>query len=83
LSASIYYEIGQLLSANFERVFATLEGGYNVEELPRCLHNFLNGINGDPIFYDDLKTESNIKIHGDYEISLHHLLGILKDYWNL
>jgi acetoin utilization deacetylase AcuC-like enzyme len=83
LSASIYYEIGKLLSANFEHIFATLEGGYNVEELPRCLYNFLNGINGDPIFHDDLKTESNIKIHGDYEISLHHLLGILKDYWNL
>ncbi len=37
LSLNAYYKIGRLLSENFDNVFATLEGGYNIEVFPKCL----------------------------------------------
>ena len=44
VTKSSFYKIGQLLRERFDRMFATLEGGYNVEELPRCIHKASFGV---------------------------------------
>ncbi|MEA2096271.1 MAG: histone deacetylase, partial [Candidatus Cloacimonadota bacterium] len=36
LSANSFYNVGKMISANFKNVFATLEGGYNIEIMPKC-----------------------------------------------
>jgi acetoin utilization deacetylase AcuC-like enzyme len=83
VSSGSYYKIGKMISERFERSFATLEGGYNVEELPRCVYNFLNGINGDPIAFIEKETESDIKIYQEYEIRESSLMNNLSPFWKL
>lgn len=83
LSADTYYVIGKLLTQHFDRVFATLEGGYSIDDLPRCLHNFLDGINGQEKRFSERHTESNIKVWQEYEICLDGLLTNMKTYWDI
>ena len=78
-----FYKIGKALSENFSNVFATLEGGYNVEELPKCIFNFLDGINGKPQVFKEAETTSDILVWHEYELRVNTLLGLLKDYWNI
>ena len=81
VSATSYYKIGKMIAERFDCYFATLEGGYNVEELPRCVYNFLNGINGDPIAHAEKETESNIKLLQEYELRESTLINNLTPYW--
>jgi acetoin utilization deacetylase AcuC-like enzyme len=83
LSADTYHDIGKLLTQNFDKVFATLEGGYSIDDLPRCLHNFVDGINGKRKRFAEKHTESNIKVWQEYEISLDSLLTNMKTYWDI
>ncbi len=83
LTVDTYYEIGKILSNKFSRMFATLEGGYNVEELPKCLYNFRDGINGQKKKYTEKHTDTDIKIWDEYEINMNNLLTRLKDYWKI
>ncbi|NNF34978.1 MAG: histone deacetylase family protein, partial [Saprospiraceae bacterium] len=76
-----FYETGKLLTENFNNVFATLEGGYNVEELPKCITNFTDGISDNPKIYSEASTESDIKIWMDYELRIDKLLSVLRPYW--
>ncbi len=78
-----YYEIGRTLSASFQRIFATLEGGYNTRDLPGCLYNFLDGINGQPMRFHEAHSDSDIKIHQQYEIDIQILLSKLKNHWTI
>lgn len=82
-SAGVYYRIGELLRERFKHIFATLEGGYNVEELPKCVHNFVAGINGDPIPHPEKRTESDIKIWQTYELNLQSALIQLRQFWKI
>ena len=81
LTADTFYELGKTLTENFPRVFATLEGGYNIEELPRLVHNFVDGINGQPKRHSETQTQSDIKVWNQYEIDLNILLSQLKPIW--
>ena len=83
LTVDTFYTIGEVLKANFTHLFATLEGGYNIEELPKCIHNFVDGINGSEKRYSEKTTETDIKIWNAYEMNLHQLLGALQPFWNL
>jgi acetoin utilization deacetylase AcuC-like enzyme len=83
LTADVFHNTGKILSANFKNVFATLEGGYNVEELPKCVTNFLNGINNKKKIYSERHTDSDIKVWNDYELRIDHLLSTMKKYWNI
>ena len=83
LSANAFYKTGQILREHFKNVFATLEGGYNVEELPRCLYNFLNGINGKAPYYEEPATDSAIIVRDEFEIRLSGLVKNLSDFWTL
>lgn len=81
VSVNTFYLLGRLLREQFPNVFATLEGGYSIEELPKCLNNFVDGFNGNPMRYIEDKTESDIKVWNEYEIWLNQLLGLMKKYW--
>lgn len=83
LSASAFYKTGNILRKDFKRIFATLEGGYNTEELPRCLNNFLAGINHEKILFDERATDSDLHIIDEFELRMSNLLRNLSPYWKI
>jgi len=83
LTMDSYYEIGKILSETFKNIFATLEGGYNTRDLPGCLYNFLDGINGNPMRFHEEHTDSDFKVHQQYDIDKQILLSKLKPYWTI
>lgn len=76
-----YYRIGSLLRERFSSIFATLEGGYNIEELPLCVDNFLSGINGVPMPHKEKPTDSTLQIWQAYELNLQSAILQLRNYW--
>jgi acetoin utilization deacetylase AcuC-like enzyme len=83
LSTNVYYKLGEILKNNFKNIFATLEGGYNVETFPKCLKNFLAGINGEPIPYKERSTDSRIIARDEYEGRRIQLEKNLRAYWTI
>jgi acetoin utilization deacetylase AcuC-like enzyme len=83
VSKTVFYQVGVMLNQKFPNVFATLEGGYNVEELPLCVDNFLAGVNGEPQPHAEQETESKPSVWEEYEIRLHQVLSNLKPFWNI
>ena len=45
LSLDCYYQCGSWLKHNFKEVFAVLEGGYNLDVLPKAILQFVDGFN--------------------------------------
>jgi acetoin utilization deacetylase AcuC-like enzyme len=66
LSINSYYEIGKVLRKNFNKIFATLEGGYNLQILAKCINNFIDGINGEEQKFKEANTKTNIKVKKEY-----------------
>ena len=83
VSTGLYYQIGRTLGEHFPNLFATLEGGYNVEVLYQSIQNFIAGINGDPIPFESPETSSNIKIWDTFEINLNAVFAHLRPYWDI
>ncbi|MEK9181077.1 MAG: histone deacetylase family protein [Patescibacteria group bacterium] len=83
LSFNAYYELGKILSQNFKNIFATLEGGYNIEIFPKCLYNFLAGINGEPQKFTEEPTDSKILVIEEYERAADILEKKLSPHWRL
>jgi len=83
VSANSYYKIGQLLASKFKNVFAVLEGGYNTDYIPKCLFNFLAGINGDTIYYGEQETISESTVLKEYNQRASLLRNNLTPYWNI
>ena len=83
LSANTYYRIGKMLSDRFGNIFAALEGGYNIEILPRCISNFVDGINKKPMGFNEQTTESRIIAIDEFEGKAHQLERNLSPYWSL
>ncbi len=81
LSTNTYYQLGKLISENFDNVFATLEGGYNIEVFPKCLFNFLDGINGDEMKFSERNTDSMIQTFYEFEGRKAMALQHLRKYW--
>jgi acetoin utilization deacetylase AcuC-like enzyme len=81
LTMDSYYELGLLLQANFKRIFSTLEGGYNTEYLPKCVRNFVDGINQSPIHFTEKQTITSDEITAEFDMRLSNLQDILKEYW--
>ena len=81
LTVNTYYKVGKLISSNFKNVFATLEGGYNIEIFPRCLHNFLDGINHTKMEHNERHTDSMIQTFYEYEGRKAMAVQLLKKYW--
>jgi acetoin utilization deacetylase AcuC-like enzyme len=82
-SSNAFFKIGQILRENFSNVFAVLEGGYNVVEMPKCLLSFLAGMNGEVHPHPEETTESSIQVWQTYEINVYGALGALRSYWNV
>jgi acetoin utilization deacetylase AcuC-like enzyme len=82
LSTNAYYKIGKILS-RFKNVFATLEGGYNIVVFPKCVNNFIDGINGKKIKYSERATDSRIIAIDEFEGRINQLEKNLKEYWKI
>lgn len=80
-SSRFYYKLGQRLRKRFSNMFATLEGGYNTDEMPRCLFNFLAGMNGLDMPYQEEETLSGMRVWETFEIYVHAVMGNLRSYW--
>lgn len=81
-TGNFYHKIGNLLGQTFPgKLFATLEGGYNNEDLPRCVANFVAGVNGEPIAFAETPTTSGLRIWETYEMHLHTGAALLSKHW--
>jgi acetoin utilization deacetylase AcuC-like enzyme len=80
-SSTFFYQLGKRLSDTFDNVFAALEGGYHVDEMPKCFHNFMAGMNGQPMPFEEEVTHSGLRVWETYEIYTHAVMSHLKDYW--
>ena len=78
-----FHEIGRILAAEFENVFATLEGGYNTDILGGSIRAFLDGFNGKPLKAKEAKTDSPFKVHDSFGMRLDTLEHHLSDFWTL
>ncbi len=83
VSATGFFKLGQILAANFPNLFATLEGGYNLEWLRNSVYNFLAGINGQPIVYPEPETSSNLRVWEEYEIRANMAMSYLAKFWKI
>jgi len=81
LTTGAFYQTGKLLSDQFSNVFAILEGGYNLEWLPRCLFSFLAGINDKVPREKEEPTTSSQSTVEEFEKRLTLLDERLKAYW--
>jgi len=82
VSTYAFYELGRRLRKEFEQVFATLEGGYNVQELRKSVLTFVAGFNGEePYIPLEEQTISGLRVWETYEMQLHAALAKLEKYW--
>ena len=81
-STNFFYKIGKLLGETFPgKLLSVLEGGYNAEELPKCVGNFIAGVNGETMPFEETGTSSGLRIWETYEMHLHSAAGMLSKYW--
>jgi len=83
VSVNAFHETGKILRENFKNLFATLEGGYNVETLPRCVYNFLDGINGASPRYSEEPTDSRIQVIDEFDARVTQLERNLREVWKI
>jgi acetoin utilization deacetylase AcuC-like enzyme len=81
ISANSYYKIGKIISANFDNIFASLEGGYNIKVFSDCLCNFMDGINNKELRYNEPETDSMIQVYYEYEGRKSLVTQLLRKYW--
>lgn len=80
-STGLFYWIGQQLYACRSKIFATLEGGYNLDFLPHCINNFIAGVNNEPPAHIESPTESSMQTWQEFEFHLPILQHHLRDTW--
>ncbi|MCD6270720.1 histone deacetylase [bacterium] len=81
-SLNSFYKIGRLLAENFDKIFAILEGGYNLDYLPKCIYNFIAGVNKEKIKFKEKETASNQSAKKEYHQRIGKLKRILSNYWD-
>lgn len=81
VTTNSFHQVGRLLAAEFEEVFATLEGGYNTDVLSDCIHAFLDGFNGDELNTSEPKTDSSPELRQEFDMRMNELKQALSDYW--
>jgi acetoin utilization deacetylase AcuC-like enzyme len=82
-STNAFYETGRILREQFDHVFAVLEGGYNLNYLPKCFYSFLAGMNGQNKFFEEPATVSSDTCMAVYENRMTELKQILGPFWIL
>ncbi len=83
LSANVFYETGKILRNEFSQVFAVLEGGYNLQFLPKCFDNFLAGMNGQNQPFEEPATRSSEYVLIEFNRRMNELKQYLKPFWKL
>lgn len=84
VTGNSYYQIGRLLKEHFEdKVFAILEGGYNIEYMPKSVYNFVAGFNGEKMPYEEERTSTAWRIWEGFDHKLQDLFIQLAPYWKL
>jgi len=84
LSLQSFHWMGKLLKERFSvPLFATLEGGYNVEMLPKCVASFVAGIEGKPYLFSEEETDSAIMVIDEYEARADRLERKLCKFWKV
>ncbi len=80
-----YHWLGQTIRQTFEgrHLFAVLEGGYNIEELPNNVQSFIAGIRGEAPAAAEAPTTSSRRVWEVYELYLHQAMAALSKYWKL
>ncbi len=81
-SLSTYYKCGQWLHEHFNEVFAVLEGGYNLDILPKAIWNFADGYNEKPQQYREDWTNSSPVVSKKFFADLSALKDILSPFWS-
>lgn len=66
-SLNSYYQLGKIISKNFDNIFAVLEGGYNLSYLPKCVYNFIAGLNQEKIKFEEKATISRATVKEEYQ----------------
>jgi acetoin utilization deacetylase AcuC-like enzyme len=66
LSAVSYYKIAKMFSSEFDNIFAVLEGGYDLEFFPKCLYNFISGVNKEDLKFKDKETKSKEDVKREF-----------------
>jgi acetoin utilization deacetylase AcuC-like enzyme len=81
-TGNFYHKVGKLLAETFPgKVFGVLEGGYNNHDLPKCVDNFIAGVNGQPMPHPETPTTSGLRVWETYEMHLHTTAGMLSKHW--
>jgi acetoin utilization deacetylase AcuC-like enzyme len=83
LTYNTYYQIGKILNQKFKNIFAALEGGYNIQILPKCIFSFIEGINNKEIRFKEERTESSNNLINEFELRINQLNKNLSQYWKL
>jgi acetoin utilization deacetylase AcuC-like enzyme len=83
LTTNTYYYLGRQLAATKIPLFAVLEGGYDIVNLPRCVRSFIDGVNGEAQRDTEDPSESRVPELETVDQTLNELKGILAPYWNL
>lgn len=81
LTTNAYYEVGKILNEKFKNIFAALEGGYNIEFLPKCILNFIDGINNKKIRFSEQPTTSTTDTVQKYKSRINQLEKNLSEFW--
>lgn len=83
VTGSSFHKIGLMLRERFSHVFAVLEGGYNLEYMPKSVFNFVAGMNGAQIPYPEDTTSSAWKIWESFDMDVQGSLAQLAPFWKL
>ncbi|MEM1326540.1 MAG: histone deacetylase [Bacteroidota bacterium] len=78
-----YHAIGKLLRSTFDNVFATLEGGYNLQVLPKAIKSFIAGINDESFQPEEEKTYSPRYVRLEYEERMEVTMALFQEYWDV
>ena len=81
LTCNVFYALGNKIAKLSDQIFAVLEGGYNTEVLPKCVYNFIAGINGSPMPHNEGHTTSNRRTWEAYDLDIHLGISSLNRYW--
>lgn len=78
-----FHEVGRILAAEFENVFATLEGGYNVDLLGKSIRAFLDGFNGGTLKDPEARIDSTFQLHDELGMRLDTVEHHLSEFWEM
>jgi len=81
LSLNSYHEIGKFLHGLNKRIFIVLEGGYNLDILPKAILVLISSLQGNKIIIDESPTVSSKEIREKSKKRVKEIEDLLSKYW--